>query len=437
MGSMQGIWKARIVRFLKSDLVHNSSALYGVQICRKVFPLITMPYLLRVLGPSVWGSVAFVSSLGEFIVLIIEFGFNLSATREIAQSRHLPKKCSGLMAGVLGAQVILATVSVTGAWVASRYIPLLRQNPHLLWAGIFYGVFQGMNPLWFFQGLERLRLAASLEIAGKILGVMGIFLFVRSSSNAWEALIFQGLPPMLSTIVGLFLAYRLFPFLLPTAGLVKDALISGWRLFVFRSAESLYGAGNAFILGLFAPMSSVGYFVIAEKISKAAFGLLNPIRESLYPRISRLTVTSIENAARLVKVGALIMISGGLALGVSLYVLAPQIIRAMAGSNLQPAITVLRIFSILPPLLSITYSIGLQWLLPLGLDSTVNRIFLAAGALNLIIAVLAAPLYQHFGMAVSVVISELYACVSMVVVVASRKPLWNGRLVELIGITRW
>lgn len=419
--------KVRFFQLLKNDLVHNSTALYGVQLCRKIFPLITMPYLLRVLGPSVWGSVAFAGSLGEFIVLLIEFGFNLSATREIAQSRHLQRKCSRIMAGVLGAQALLATTSVSAAWLASRYIPLLRDNPHLLWAGVFYGVFQGMNPLWFFQGLERLRLAASLEIVGKTLGVLGVFLFVRSPSHAWEVLVFQGVPPMLSTLVGLVLAYRLFPFTPPTPSLVKGALISGWRLFVFRSGESLYGAGNAFILGLFAPISSVGYFAIAEKISKAVFGLLNPIREALYPRISRLAVAASEEAAHLVRIGAAIMISGGVVLGVALYVFAPQLIHIVTGSDFRPAVTVLRIFALLPPLLSVTYSVGLQWLLPFGEDATVNRIFLTAGALNLVIAVLVAPVYQATGMAASVLISEIYVCISMVLAVVARAPLWKDR----------
>src|SRR5450755_3053807 len=114
---------------------------------------------------------------------------------------------------------------------------------------------------------------------------------------------------MLSTLVGLILAYRLFPFTPPTPSLVKGAMISSWRLFVFRSGESLYGAGNAFILGLFAPAASVGYFAIAEKISKAAFGLLNPVREALYPRLSRLAAGSGVEAARLARIGATLMIS--------------------------------------------------------------------------------------------------------------------------------
>jgi PST family polysaccharide transporter len=369
--------------------------------------------------------VAFVGSLGEFIVILVEFGFSLSATREIAQSRHLPAKCSGVMAGVIGAQVLLATAAVSVALVTSRFVPLLRDNPHLLWAGLFYGVCQGMNPLWFFQGLERFRLAAFIEIAGKVLGVSCVFLFVRHAGDGWEALFFQAFPPMLSTSIGLTLAYRYFPFTLPTFAFVGEALKSGWKLFAFRSGESLYGAGNAFILGLFAPPAAVGYFVIAEKISKAVFGLLNPIRETLYPRISRLAASAAEDAAGLARVGAVIMIGSGLAFGVALYMLAPQLIRLMTGSDFLPAVTVLRILAPLPLLLSVTYSVGLQWLLPFGEDAVVNRIILTAGALNLVIAWLVAPTYQQNGMAVSVLISEIYVSIGMVLAVLARAPFWQ------------
>ena len=418
-------WMARIGGLVRNDLVHNTAALYGVQLCRKIFPLITMPYLARVLGPSVWGTVAFVSSLGEFIVLMIEFGFNLSATRQIAQARHSPAVCGNVMAGVVGAQALLATGSIAAAWLASRFIPLLRDNPQLLWAGVFYGVCQGINPLWFFQGLERLRLLATLEIVGKTIGVIGIFLIVRSPENAWLALLLQGIPPLLSAIIGMGIAYRLFPFVVPTVSLVRDALVSSWRLFVFRSGESLYGAGNAFILGLFAPAASVGYFAIDEKISKAAFGLLNPVREALYPRLSRLAAGSGAEAARLARIGATLMISGGFLLGIGLYVFAPLLIRTITGASFAPAVTVLRIFALLPPLLAVTTSVGLQWLLPHGQDGVVNRIILTAGALNLVMAFAAAPRFQHVGMAVSVLIAECFVCASMVHAVMVRTPFWN------------
>jgi PST family polysaccharide transporter len=221
------------------------------------------------------------------------------------------------------------------------------------------------------------------------------------------------------------MAYRAIPVCVPTGFLVGEAFRLGWPMFVFRSGESLYGVGNVFLLGLFAPPAVVGYFASAEKISKAVFGLLNPIREALYPRLSNLARHASPDAARLARVGAAVMITGGLALGASVFVFAPLLVQILMGPGFAPAVTVLRILAALPPLLSVTYSVGLQWLLPLGRDGDVNRIILTAGALNLALAVLLAPHFAHLGMAWAVVSAETFVCFSMVRVVLRSTSLFR------------
>ena len=96
-----------VASIASSRLFHNAVSLYGVQICRKLLPLVSVPYLARVLGPSGWGKVAFVQALGDGMVLFLEFGFNLSATREIARHRDSPRVCGDIIAGTIGAQVLL------------------------------------------------------------------------------------------------------------------------------------------------------------------------------------------------------------------------------------------------------------------------------------------------------------------------------------------
>jgi PST family polysaccharide transporter len=397
-----------------SSLAQNAAALYGVQIVRKLLPLVIIPYLARILGPAGWGIVAFMQSLAEFVVLVIEFGFNLSATREIARSRESKSACSEIMAGVLGAQVLLAVAGATGAYLVSRFVPLLHDNPRLVAAGLFYAVAQGFIPLWFFQGLERMRLAASLEVTGRIIGLLSIFIFVHSPQDTWLALGIQGVAPAVTTAIGLLIAYRTIPFRFPGPALVQAALKRGWPLFVYRSAESLYGVGNAFLLGLFAAPAEVGYFASAEKISRAVFGLLNPVREALYPRLSSAAHHSPRSAARLARIGVVAMVGGGVVLSVSLFLSAPMLIGLLMGQAFTPAITVLRILSILPLLLSLTHSAGLQWLLPLGRDAEVNRIILSAGVLNVALAVLLAPRFAHLGMAAAVVCAEAFVSLLMV-----------------------
>jgi len=413
-------------RLIRNDLVQSAAALYGVQVVRKLLPLVIVPYLARTLGPAGWGTVAFTQSMAEVVVLLIEFGFNLSATREIARHRTSKATCGEVMAGVLGAQCLLAMAGVAAMVIVGRTIPLLRYNPMLLAAGLFYAIAQGFLPFWFFQGLERMRLAAALETCGRLAGLISILYFVRTPQDTSAALFIQGLAPALTTAGGLMLAYRAIPRRLPTWPLIRNALGKGWPLFVFRSGESLYGVLNAVILGLFASPAQVGYFASAEKISRAMFGLLNPIREALYPRLSRLAHESPMRAARLARVWVAVMAVGGALLSVMVFLLAPLLVRLLMGHAFSPAVKVLRILAVLPILLSLTHSAGLQWLLPLGMDMQVNRIILRAGAGHVVLALLLAPRFFHTGMAWALVSAEAFVCISMLHLTFSATSLLRG-----------
>jgi len=408
-----------IRRLARNDLVHNILALFSVQLFRKLMPMITMPYLARVLGAAGWGTVAFVQGFASCLILLVEFGFYISGTREVARWRESREKLGEICGGILGAQILLA-LCVIGLVISVRsWIPILRDDARLMWSGILYGVAEGMNPAWYFLGLERMRTVASLEIACRAVAVAGIFAFVRAPSDAWLVLALRGLVPFLLTVAGLFLVYRSIPFRLPNRGLIVDSLQRGWPMFLFRSAETLYTMGNAFILGLFAAPALVGYFAAAEKISRAVFGLFDPIRESLYPRLSHLVRKSPDQARRLARWGVLVTGSGGLVLGITVFAFAPLLVRVLLGSDFQPAVNVLRLLALLPPLISITQSLGFQWLLPHGKESTVNRIILGAGLINITMALLLAPRYAHIGMALAVLCSEVYVASRMLYVAAT------------------
>ena len=412
---------------MNRSILQNVMALYGVQVGRKLIPLISIPYLTRVLGPTGWGTVAIVMAMADLLVILIEFGFNISATREVARNRNNPDACGKVMAGVLGAQLMLAAVAVLLAILVSQFMPVVSHQPELLLAGLAYAIAQGFAPLWFFQGLEHMRLSSALEVSGKLASLCGLFLFVHSQGDEWKVLALNAVPPSLTTIVGLGLAYRTIPMKLPSWQLVRPALVMGAPMFLFRSAESLYGVGNTFLLALFATPEIVGYFSAAEKISKAAFGLLNPIREAIFPRLSHLAAHGGEEATGpLARLGATIMISAGAALGIGLYVFAPLATRLLLGAEFEPAIEVLRILSVLPLLLSITYSIGFQWLLPFGKDAVINQIILTAGLLNLALSFLLARPFGHIGMAWAVVSAEAFVSISMVTAVWRASGTWTA-----------
>jgi PST family polysaccharide transporter len=405
---------------MKHTLVQNALSLYGVQIASYIVPLITIPYLARVLGASGWGLVAFAQAFGSFVTLLAEYGFSLSATREIAQNRQDTEKLTSILAGVLGTKGLLALMSLLVALSVRFFVPIFHEHPKLLWAGMFWALAQAFNMTWFFQGIERMRLVAALDISTKALATIAIFILVRRPGDAWLVLVTQGCGFAVSFVVGLGLAYRELPFCLPTWGSMWEALRMGWTMFVFKGSLSLYTVGNAFILGLFVSPQLVGYYAGAEKISRAFLGLFGPISQTLYPRLSHLVHHDRDRAARLARIGVITMAVGGAAIGIAVFLLAPLLVRLILGSTFVEAVPILRVLSLLVPLIGVNTAIGMQWMLPLGLDRVFNSIVLLAGLINVVLASVLASTYAALGMAWAVVSAESFIAISFYLVLHRR-----------------
>jgi polysaccharide transporter, PST family len=379
-----------------------------VQAGTNFVPLVTIPYLARVLGVAGWGLVAFAQSFGVYLSLFGEYGFALSATREVARHRDDREKLTEIVAGVLGAKTLLGLGALALALGVHWWIPIFQEHPLLLWGGMFWALARASSMIWYFQGRERMRLVAWLDIVTQTLAAIAIFVLVRAPADGWRVLALQGTGYLLSFAIGLALVYREVPVRLPTWRSVWEALRMGWSMFVFRGSVSLYTAGNAFILGLFVSPLWVGYYAGAEKISKAFLGLLNPFSQALYPRLSHLVYHARDRAVRLARVAVAVMGIGGAALGATVFFLAPLLVRVILGPGYDHAVPVLQILALLPPLIALSNVFGIQWMLPLGMDRPFNTIILLAGAINLALAVILAPSYAAIGMACSVVTAESF-----------------------------
>lgn len=394
-------------------LIQNAMALWGIQFFRKTLPLITIPYLARVLGPDGWGLLVMFQSLAACTALLMEFGFELSATRHVARCRQAPEQLAGVVAGVFGSQATLATCLVAAALLVGKWLPVLRNHPALVTFALLAAIADGINPTWYFIGMERMGVVATLEISCKSAAAVAIFLLVRSPQDATMVLALQAAAAITSLGAALCLLYRKIPFCLPSRRLIQEAVRTGWPMFLLRGSESFYTLGNAFILGFFVGPTAVGYFAGPEKITRALAGLFNPIRQSLYPRLSRLMQTSPAQGARLARAGVSITGLGGLAMGLGVFLLAPWLVRIVLGPQFAPAVTVLRLLSILPPLVAVTQSIGMQWFLPLGKERVLTRTIMLACVLHVILVLLLVPGHAHVGMACVVLCSETFVCLSL------------------------
>jgi len=272
---------------------------------------------------------------------------------------------------------------------------------------MFWAVCQAANMEWYFRGLERMRLLATIQITTRLFALISIFIFVRGPRDEWRVFAVQGMGQLISFAICMLLAYRELPIRWPTSASIREALRMGKNFFLFEASVSLYTVANTFVLGLFVPAELVGFYAGADKIVRSGLRMLDPISQTLYPRVSHLVFHAPERAAKLAKIGAVFTIAGGVAMGGCVLVLAPEIVRVLLGAGYMPAVPILRILALLPLFASVSTALGKQWALPLGLERSVNVVCLVAGLLNLSLAACLAHTFAGLGIACVVVFTEV------------------------------
>src|SRR6202453_1314723 len=303
-------------KLCRHGLVQNIVALYGVQICTYALPLITFPYLARVLGPAGWGSVVFAQAIGVLIAVFVEYGFDISASRETSRHRGEPRHLSQLISGVLGAKVILAALCICGAVFSRRFTHHVAPSLALFWSSTIWGICQGINMLWYFQGLERMRLASALEIGGKVVATLSIFLLVHHPDDGWKVMAAQCVGCIVAHGVTIVLAYREVGFLWPTFSSVWNALSMGGSMFLFRAVQGLTGSLNGLVLGWVAPLAALGQYAGAERISRVFQQGLWPLNQALYPRLAKQMEDNRHDAMKMVRMSLFLLGGLGLLFGV-------------------------------------------------------------------------------------------------------------------------
>src|SRR5271156_988659 len=392
---------------LRRAFVHNVIALYGVQACTYALPLLTFPYLARVLGPSGWGAEVLAQAIGVVIASVVEYGFDISASRETSRQRNEPKRLSALISGVLGAKCLLSVVCIAGALLCRRFTRHVAPSTALFWASTLWGLCQGINMLWFFQGLERMRLASALEISGKVLATLSIFVLVHKPDDGWKVMAAQCVGCVVSHGVTVVLAYREVGFRWPTWSSIWSVLRLGSSMFVFRAVQGISGSVNRLVLGTVAPVAVLGEYAGAEKITRVFQQGMWPVNQALYPKLTQQAQNNPGRAMRTVRLSLLFLGGLGLAFGLAIFIGAPLLVHFVLGPAFQHSVPVLRVFALWIPLIAVCTVIIFQLLLPNQLDHQFNFVNLTAGLVGIGIALLLAPRLGAIGIAWSAVIAQV------------------------------
>jgi polysaccharide transporter, PST family len=389
-------------------LLQNLIGLYGVQICTYALPLLTIPYLARVLGPSGWGLVVYAQAIGMVIACVVEYGFDISASRETSLHRTDPGWLSDLVSGVLGAKSLLSLFCIAAVMVSRRFMHEVAPSSELFWWSTIWGVCQGLNMLWFFQGLEEMKLASALEIAGRVFPNLSIFVLVHNPADGWKVIAAQCIGCAVAHGATVVLAYRRVGFCWPTLHSIRSALRLGSSTFVSRTVQGVAGSVNKLVLGAVSPAAMLGAFAGAEKITRGFQQGMWPVNQALYPNVAKQPQHRFADAMKTARLRMAFLGGLGLVFGLLIYLAAPLLVRAVLGEAYQQAIPILCVFSVWIPLTAMVTLITFQLVLPNQLDDAFNLVNLTSALVGIVAAVLLAPKFSAVGIAWSAVIAQLY-----------------------------
>jgi PST family polysaccharide transporter len=283
----------KIKVFLKNSdlksLVHNFFSLSILNVINYAFPLILVPHLTKVLGVENFGKYVFSFAIIQYATLFVSYGFDYSATKYVTINREDLHKLSSIFLNVLFLRLIIAFICAIIIYFSCKLIfdNAADFNLYLNGIGVFIGY--ALTPLWFFQGMEKMKFVTIINFISKIISTLLVFTFVNNKNDLEIVNLFFSIGSIISGILSVFLAIDIFKLKLniPKLSDLKNHLFEGWSLFLSTVFMSMYRESNVLMLGAFTNYKIVGYYSIAEKIIKAIQSVISPFTNILFPFFGR------------------------------------------------------------------------------------------------------------------------------------------------------
>lgn len=389
------------------QLIINIFTLMVLQGANYILPLITFPYLIRTLGLETYGLLAFASATIAYFALFTDYGFELSATRQLAVCREDMKQVNRLFSSVLIIKVIIMLFSFMLLLLLVNGISKFRQH-QLLYIITFGSVIgQMLFSKWFFQGMEKMKYLHMI-LVGKIFYALGIFLFIHSSKDYLLVSTMSTLIDIVIGCIGFTVVTKRFgvEILLPPKHYIIYQLKEGWYIFSSLLAISLYTISTTFVLGLFTNNIVVGQFAAADKIIKACTSLQHPFSQALYPFISKeIARDRLRGVARAIKYTNWLALVIGFC-SVLVMIFSPQIVRIIVGHDDAMIVLLIRIMIFIPVLVTLSHTYAIKLMLNLGMEKAYNRVYFSVAFSGSVLGVILISSYQAIGLSISIVIIE-------------------------------
>ncbi len=386
----------------------NIFSLYVWQAAQFVIPILTIPVLSRALGVEKFGDVAIALNFAMYFTVVAEWGFNLSATQQVARASSDDSLLRNIFWDTIFARCILASICLVFALILSLCIPAFERISALIWIASIQVVGTAITTNWFLQGLEKMVTFSIVSICGRIIVVPLTFLFVHGPEDATVAVAIQTGSVLLIGASGLVMSLRTRK-LLPVAFDLRGALAKiyeGIHLFSSQAAVTLYSQTNVVLLGIVSGPSAAGVFNGADRIRRAAQAAIGPISTALFPRVSVLAEENPSAAFRVIRRVMIAQVSLSLCISLTIFFAADIAVDILLGKDFSSAAPILKLLAPVPTLVGINNVLGTQILLPFGRQKTFSAIIIICGLFNVACLLVLCPRLGALGAASSILITE-------------------------------
>ncbi len=412
------------IKSIKFNFIMN----FILTVSNFLFPLITFPYVSRVLLPEGTGKVAFALSIVSYFTLFASFGVATYGIRAIAQVRDDKERLSKTMHELLFINIISMIIVYIALAIAILVVPKFAMEKELFWVTSLFILFTIIGIEWFYKGLEKYQYITIRTIIFKIASLFLVFLFVKEKSDYIIFAFISIFAIVGSSVLNLINSRKLINYTLYSEYEFKKHLKPMFVLFLTSMAIAIYTSLDEGLLGLLSSPEQVGYYNAAVRVKGILFTLITSLGVVLLPRLSYYVENHMEtefHEALAKSTNFIIVIAASVVIFFTLF--AKETILILAGENYVASIIPLQIVVWALILSAITNILGIQILLPLKKDKQLLFSVLCAATVDVIANFLLVPKLAAVGTALSVIAAELSVLiVQMIILRQYIKILFSG-----------
>lgn len=407
-------------------LYKNIVSLGVLQVANYLIPFLVLPIISRILGASLFGSVSYAQNIITYLTLLINYGFEYSATRQISIAREDKAKTDAIFWSVIAAKGMLLILSFAILAVLPFCMERVACDPKLYIYTALANIGIVFFPTWYLQGVQQMDKMAWANFFTKLLGAVLVLSLVREASAYRLYPLLMSASSILIGIGAMIYVIRHFGISRPVLSrqTLREVMQAGAPIFLNNVFVALYTTANMTILGMYAADDVIGYFSGAQRLIQALnMVVVMPVSMAVFPEISRRFAQSKAQGAKFLK--QVLLLAGAAAAVVSLitFLCAPLMIRIMYGAGFAPSIELLKWLSPIPFLVMIATLLTVQGLYGMGLQRWAPwvGVILAVCCVGLNLWLL--PLIGVKGVCISWIAAELLECllVSSILMTKGRK----------------